>query len=48
MGTHGGVCGLAMEGRRLVDLGKKVANKPAPRKIGGAQHIDPVTPVDGR
>jgi hypothetical protein len=31
LGTHGGVCGLAMEGRRLVDLGMKVVDRSAPR-----------------
>jgi hypothetical protein len=36
------------KGRRPMDLGKKVADMPTPPKIGGAQHIDPVTHVDGR
>jgi hypothetical protein len=31
LGTHGGVCGLATEGRRLVDLGMKVVDRSAPR-----------------
>jgi hypothetical protein len=31
-----------------MDLGKKVADMPTPPEIGGAQHIDPVTHVDGR
>jgi hypothetical protein len=43
LGTHDGVCGLATEGRHSVDMGKKVADRPAPREIGGAQHTDPVT-----
>jgi hypothetical protein len=47
-GTHGGVCGLATEGRRPVNLEKKAADRPAPCKIGSMQHIDLVTQVDGR
>jgi hypothetical protein len=46
LGTHGGVCGLAMEGQRPVDLGTNVTNMPALRGIGSAQHMDPVTKVD--
>jgi hypothetical protein len=47
LGTHGGVCGIAMEGRRPVDRGTMVADRSAPRGICSAQHIDPVTQVDG-
>jgi hypothetical protein len=47
LGTHGGVCSLAMERRCLVDLGTKVADKSAPRGICGARHTDPVTQVNG-
>jgi hypothetical protein len=47
LGTHGGVCGLATEGRRSVDLGMKLANRSAPCGIYGTQHTDPVTQVDG-
>jgi hypothetical protein len=48
LGTHGEVCSLATEGRRPVDLGQKVIDRLAPREIGGVQHTDPVTQVDGR
>jgi hypothetical protein len=47
LGTHGGVCGLTTEGRRLVDLGTKVIDKFAPRGICGTQHMDSVTQVNG-
>jgi hypothetical protein len=47
LGTHGGVCGLVTEGRHLVDLGKKVIDRPAPREIGGTQHMNRMTQVDG-
>jgi hypothetical protein len=47
LGTHGGVCGLAMEGQRPVDPGTNVTNMPALRGIGSTQHMDPVTQVDG-
>jgi hypothetical protein len=47
-GTHGGVCGLAMEGRCPVNLEKKAADRPAPCEISGVQHIDLVTQVNGR
>jgi hypothetical protein len=47
LGTHGGVCDLAIEGRCSMDLGTKVTDRSAPRKIYGAQHTDPVTHVDG-
>jgi hypothetical protein len=43
LGTHGGVCGLAMEGRRPVDLGMKVADRSISHGICGVQHTDPVT-----
>jgi hypothetical protein len=47
LGTPSGVCGLMMEGQRPVDLGKKVTDSPTPHEISGAQHMDPVTQVDG-
>jgi hypothetical protein len=47
LGTHGGVCGLAAEGRHPVDLGTKVADGPALCGIDDAQHMDLVTQVDG-
>jgi hypothetical protein len=47
LGTHGGVCGLVTEGRHLVDLGKKVIDRPAPCEIGGTQHMNRMTQVDG-
>jgi hypothetical protein len=47
LGTHGGVCGLVMEGRHPGDLGMKVIDRSAPHGICGAQHMDPVTQVDG-
>jgi hypothetical protein len=43
LGTHGGVCGLTTEGRRPVDLGKKVTDMPTSHEIGGAHHTDPMT-----
>jgi hypothetical protein len=48
LGTHGGVCGLVMEGRRPVDLGKTVADRPALSEVSDAQHTDLVTQIDGR
>jgi hypothetical protein len=36
LGTHGGVCGLATEGQRPVDLEKEVADRPTPHEISGA------------
>jgi hypothetical protein len=36
LGTRAGVCGLATEGRHPVDMGKMVADRPAPSEIGGA------------
>jgi hypothetical protein len=42
LGTNGRVCVLAMEGRRPVDLGKKVTDRPAPHEIDGTQHTDPM------
>jgi hypothetical protein len=47
LGTHGGVCDLAIEGRCSMDLGTKVTDRSAPCKIYGVQHTDPVTHVDG-
>jgi hypothetical protein len=47
LGTHGGVFSLSMEGRCQMDLGTKVTDRSAPRKICGKQHTDPVTQVDG-
>jgi hypothetical protein len=47
LGTHGGVCGLAIEGRCSVYLGMKVTDRSALRRICSAQHTDPVTQVDG-
>jgi hypothetical protein len=47
LGTHGGVCGLATEGRHPVDLGTKLADRSTPCRIYGMQHTDPVTQVDG-
>jgi hypothetical protein len=38
--THDGVCGLATEGRRPVDLGTKVTNSSAPHRICGVQHTN--------
>jgi hypothetical protein len=32
------VCDLVTDGRRLVDLGKKVVDRPAPHEIDGATH----------
>jgi hypothetical protein len=46
-GTHGRVCGLAVKGRRLVDLGTKVDDGPAPRGISGMHHMDLATQVNG-
>jgi hypothetical protein len=46
-GTHGRVCGLAVEGRCLVDLGIKVDDGPAPHGISGMHHMDLATQVDG-
>jgi hypothetical protein len=47
LGTHGGVCGLATEGQRPMDLGTKVADWSTLHEICGTQHSDPVTQVDG-
>jgi hypothetical protein len=47
LGTHGGVCSLATEGQRPVDLGMKVADRSVPHRIYNAQHTDLVTQVDG-
>jgi hypothetical protein len=46
LGTYGGVCGLATEGRCSLDLGTKVIDRSAPHRICGAQHTDPVIQVD--
>jgi hypothetical protein len=47
LGTHDGVCGLATDRRRLVDLGMKVTDRSAPRGICGTQHTDPMAQVNG-
>jgi hypothetical protein len=47
LGTHGGVCGLATEGRHTVDLGTNVTDRSALRGICSVQHTNPVTYVDG-
>jgi hypothetical protein len=46
LGTHGGVCGLATEGRHLVNLGTKVIGMPTLCGIDSVQHTDAVTQVD--